>query len=70
MAGLSGLAPMTTAADDLGLGGALSQKVKNETDEERKKRLAQIKQAQALGPSGSLAVTSLLGPQAGMGGAS
>jgi hypothetical protein len=52
-------------ATDLGLGGQLSQQVKDETDEERKKRLAQAQQQSLLGPAGSLAVSSLFG---GMGG--
>lgn len=56
------------AVADLGLGGQLSQQVAGETDEERKKRLAQIQQQQSLGPAGSLAVTSLFGPR-GMPGA-
>jgi hypothetical protein len=60
MPGMSaGLSP---ASADLGLGGALSQQVQNETEEERKKRMAQIQQQQALGPAGSLSVTSLFGP--------
>lgn len=54
---------------DLGLGDMLSQQVQGETEEQRKKRLAQIQQQQALGPAGSLAVTSLFGPRGGMSGA-
>lgn len=50
-----------SAVNDLGLGGQLGQQVAGETDEERKKRMAQIQQARLLGPSGSMAVTSLLG---------
>jgi len=50
------------AVTDLGLGTALGQQVQDETDEQRKKRLAQMQQQQMLGPSGSLAVTSLFGP--------
>lgn len=56
-----------SAADALGLGGNLSQQVKTETDEERKKRMAQIQQQQQLGPSGSMAVTSIFGPTGGLG---
>lgn len=56
MAALSG-----SAVTDLGLGGQLSQQVADETDEQRKKRLAQMQQSALLGPSGSMAVTSLLG---------
>ncbi len=58
-----------SAVADLGLGGQLSQQVQDETDEERKRRLAQIRQSQMLGPSGSLAVTSLLGMRGGTPGA-
>lgn len=53
------------AAGDLGLGDMLGQQVKDETDEERKKRMAQMQQQQLLGPAGSMAVTSLFGPAAG-----
>lgn len=49
------------AADDLGLGGQLQQQVGQETEAERKKRMAQLQQQQSLGASGSLAVTSLFG---------
>jgi hypothetical protein len=57
------------AASDLGLGDLLSQQVAGETEEQRKKRLAQMQQSQLLGPAGSLAVTSLFGPRAGASGA-
>jgi hypothetical protein len=53
---------MSPASMDLGLGGGLQQQVSGETEEERKRRMAQLQQAQMLGPSGSMAVTSLLGP--------
>lgn len=59
---MPGLSP---AGADLGLGDMLSQQVAGETEEERKKRMAQIKQQQALGPAGSLAVTSLFGMNGG-----
>ena len=49
------------ASADLGLGGMLGQQVQGETDEQRKKRMAQMQQQQLLGPAGSLAVTSLFG---------
>jgi len=49
------------AATDLGLGGLLTDQVAGETEEQRKKRMAQMQQAQLLGPSGSMAVNSLLG---------
>jgi hypothetical protein len=58
-----------SAASDLGLGGQLTAQVAGETDEQRKKRLAQIAQQQSLGPAGSLAVTSLFGMNAGARGA-
>ena len=58
----SGLAPIGAAATDLGLGSGLQQQVQNETDEQRRKRMQQIQQQQAMGPAGSLAVTSLFGP--------
>lgn len=58
------LAGLPSASDDLGLGDQLQQQVAGETDEQRKKRMAQLQQQQMLG--GSLAVTSLLGPRAGM----
>jgi hypothetical protein len=49
------------AVADLGLGDALGSQVAGETEEQRKRRIAQMQQAQLLGPSGSMAVTSLLG---------
>lgn len=54
----AGLSP---ASADLGLGDMLTQQVAGETDEQRKKRMAEIQQRQQLGPAGSLAVTSLFG---------
>lgn len=54
-----------SAVMDLGLGGALRDQVTAETEEERKKRMGQIQQMQQLGPSGSLAVTSLFGTRGG-----
>ena len=56
------------AAADLGLGDMLGQQVQTETDEERKRRMQQIKEQQMMGPAGSMAVTSLFGPR-GMPGA-
>lgn len=56
------------AANDLGLGGQLSDQVAGETEEERRRRMAMIQQQQQLGPSGSLAVTSLFGASAGRAG--
>lgn len=60
---------LSPASTDLGLGDALSQQVAGETDEQRKKRLAQMQQTQSLGPAGSMAVTSLFGMSAGARGA-
>jgi len=63
--------PLPTISAGTGAVGALgldlSQQVKTETDEERKKRMQQQQQQQALGPSGSLAVTSIFGPMGGLG---
>lgn len=59
---MPGLSP---AGADLGLGDMLGQQVKDETDEQRKKRMAQIQQQQSLGPAGSMAVTSLFGMNGG-----
>lgn len=59
---MPGLSP---ASADLGLGGQLSQQVAGETEEQRKKRLAELQQRQQLGPEGSLAVTSLFGMNGG-----
>lgn len=53
------------AVGDLGLGGALSQQVAGESEEERKKRMALMQQNKLLGNSGSMAVTSLFGPGTG-----
>lgn len=53
------------AIGDLGLGDMLAQQVAGETDDQRKKRMAQIAEKQALGPAGSLAVTSLFGMTGG-----
>lgn len=58
-----------SAADALGLGDQLAQQVAGETEEQRKKRMAEMAQKQSLGPTGSMAVTSLFGMNGG-GGAS
>jgi hypothetical protein len=60
----SNSAGLSPAASDLGLGGLLSEQVAGETEEQRKKRMQQMQQMQQLGPSGSLAVTSLFGMRA------
>jgi hypothetical protein len=59
-----GLSPASAA---LGLGDVLGQQVVGETEELRKKRMAEMQQRQQLGPSGSLSVTSLFGPIGGAG---
>lgn len=59
---MPGLSP---AGADLGLGDMLSQQVAGETEEQRKKRMLEQQQRQQLGPSGSLAVTSLFGMNGG-----
>lgn len=58
-----------SAADALGLGDMLSNQVADETEEQRKKRMAEQQQRQMLGPAGSLAVTSLFGARGGTTGA-
>ena len=58
-----------SAVADLGLGGQLGQQVAGETEEERKRRMAQQRQQQTLGPSGSMAVQSLFGARGGTAGA-
>jgi hypothetical protein len=59
--------PGSPAVDALGLGDVLNRQVEDETEEARKKRMAEIAQRQQLGPAGSLAVTSLFGPTGGAG---
>jgi hypothetical protein len=53
------------ASTDLGLGDMLSQQVAGETEEQRKKRMAEIAAAPGVGPGRSLAVTSLFGMRGG-----
>lgn len=60
---------LSPASADLGLGGLLTEQVAGETEEERKKRMAMMQQQKMLGPSGSMAVTSLFGVSAGARGA-
>jgi len=57
--------PAVGAANDLGLGNNLVGEVADETEEARKKRMAELKQKQMLGPAGSLSVTSLFGMNGG-----
>jgi hypothetical protein len=59
---------LSPAGVALGLGDLLGQQVAGETEEMRKKRMASLTEKQMLGPAGSLAVTSLLGPNGGGGG--
>jgi hypothetical protein len=58
---MPGLSP---AGADLGLGDMLSQQVATMSEEERKKKMAEMQQNRLLGPAGSMAVTSLFGPGA------
>lgn len=57
-----GLSP---ASSDLGLGDMLSQQVKGETEEQRKRRMLEAQQRSLLGPAGSMSVTSLFGMNSG-----
>lgn len=52
---------LSSAADSLGLGDALGQQVKGETDEERKRRIREMQERQMMGPSGSPATMALFG---------
>ncbi len=64
------MATTGSAVNDLGLGGQLSQQVAGETEEERRKRMAQMQQQRLMGgPSGSMAVAGLFGARGGMAGA-
>lgn len=55
------------AIDALGLGDMLSQQVRDETDEQRKKRMAEMQQRSLMGSAGSLATSMLFGRGAGTG---
>lgn len=59
-----GLSP---AVESLGLGSALSSQVKDETDDERKKRLREMQERSMMGDTGSAAAFSLLGGGRGTG---
>lgn len=50
-----------TASTDLGLGGSLSQQVSGETDEQRRRRLAQLQQMKTVGLPGASATQMLFG---------
>lgn len=67
MAVANSASSMVGAVADLGLGDALAQQVSGETEEMRKKRMQEMAQRQALGPAGSMAVTSLFGANGGTG---
>lgn len=56
---------LSPASNDLGLGGALSTQVADETEEMRKKRMLEQQQKLQLGPAGSMAITSLFGMNGG-----
>jgi hypothetical protein len=58
---------MSPAVESLGLGDALSAQVKDETDEERKRRIKETQERSMMGPSGSLATLSLFGGSGGPG---
>lgn len=55
------------AAADLGMGmgDMLAQQARTETEEERKKRMAQMQLSQAMGPAQSLSGTTLFGATGG-----
>lgn len=56
------------AAQSLGLAGdVLQTQVKDETDEERKKRMREMQQRELMGDTGSLAAFSLFGGPSGSG---
>lgn len=57
----------SAAVQDLGLGSLLTDQVKDETDEARKKRLKDMQERELMGPGGSLASFSLLGTSGGSG---
>lgn len=56
-------ASLSPAVADLGmgLGGMLGEQVSDETEEMRRKRMAQLQQNQMAGPQQSLAVKSIFG---------
>jgi hypothetical protein len=49
------------AVNDLGLGGMLKDQVAGESEEQRKKRMAQIAERAMMGPEGTLGTYSLFG---------
>jgi hypothetical protein len=54
-------ASLSPAVADLGLGGMLGEQVSDETDEMRKKRMAQLQLNQTMGPQASLAARTIFG---------
>lgn len=60
----NGLSP---AGSDLGLGSMLQEQVAGETEEQRKKRMLQMQERQAMGPAGSPATLALFGGLGGLG---
>lgn len=52
---------VSPAVNDLGLGDMLGQQVGDETEEMRKKRMAQMQARAEMGPSGSPATMALFG---------
>lgn len=60
---------LSPAAADLGFGGAdLASQVAGETEEQRKKRLAQLAQQRLMGTGATPATMALFGPSGGFGG--
>lgn len=51
----------SVAVNDLGLGGMLKDQVAGESEEQRKKRMAQIAERAMMGPEGTLSTYSLFG---------
>lgn len=61
---MPGLSP---AVNDLGLGSMLTDQVAGETQEQRKKRMAQLQDQKTMGPAGSPATMALFGGGMGSG---
>lgn len=59
-----GLSP---AVQNLGLGDLLGQQAKDETEEERKRRLKQMQEQSLMGTAGSPATLALFGGSGGLG---
>lgn len=52
---------LSAAVADLGLGDMLGEQVSDETEEMRKKRMAQLQMNQVAGPQASLAARTIFG---------